>query len=375
MINKIVLIIISNKYNILGLLMDRLNFPVDIFENLSSSDSEEEQRRPRNIKTRISLIDELDEVEFQRRFRLSKDGVRRLINLLPDNFRPRNNKNHPISKTNQVLICLRYFAIASFQINIGDLFAVSQPTVSRIVAKISSAIAGLLPQFITMPANEDQLLHAVQSFYNIAGFPNVIGCIDCTHIRLKSPGGNDSERLRNRKGWFSINTQVVGNAEPKICDVVARWPGSVHDSTIFNNSFMRARCENGEFRNKYLLGDSGYACKPYLLTPLLEVNNNAEERYNNAHIRTRNSVERLFGVWKRRFPCLSLGMNVDPVKACNTIIATAVLHNMCIDMRDEVPEPDNEVPRPPDNFVNVNNVGLGNDNTTVRNAVIRTVFN
>lgn len=31
-------------------------------------------------------------------------------------------------------------------------------------------------------------------------------------------GGEDSEVFRNRKGYFSLNTQVVGDASLKICD-------------------------------------------------------------------------------------------------------------------------------------------------------------
>lgn len=78
-------------------------------------------------------------------------------------------------------------------------------------------------------------------FYNIANFPGAIGCIDCTHVRLQSPGGPDAERFRNRKGFFSLNVQTIVDANLIIRNVVARWPGSVHDSTIFNSSSVKAK--------------------------------------------------------------------------------------------------------------------------------------
>lgn len=42
----------------------------------------------------------------------------------------------------------------------------------------------------------------------IARFPKGIGAIECTHVPLLSPGGNNAEIFRNRKGFFSINVQV-----------------------------------------------------------------------------------------------------------------------------------------------------------------------
>lgn len=68
------------------------------------------------------------------------------------------------------------------------------------------------------------------------GIPNVIGLIDCTHVKVFSPGGEDPERYRNRKGYFSVNVQAIGSHNLKIMDIVARWPGSTHDSYIFDMS-------------------------------------------------------------------------------------------------------------------------------------------
>jgi len=50
-------------------------------------------------------------------------------------------------------------------------------------------------------------------------------------------------------------------------------------------------------------------------------------RYNYCQIRTRGTVERTFGIWKRRFPCLNhirTKLNTSLI----IIVATAVLHNI-----------------------------------------------
>ncbi|KAH7959121.1 hypothetical protein HPB49_008353 [Dermacentor silvarum] len=50
-------------------------------------------------------------------------------------------------------------------------------------------------------------------------------------------------------------------------DVVASWPGSAHDSRIFDSSRARVLYETGAIPG-ILLGDMGYACRSYLMTPL-----------------------------------------------------------------------------------------------------------
>lgn len=109
-------------------------------------------------------------------------------------------------------------------------------------------------------------------------------------------GGENAELFRNRKDFFSLNTQVVCNSNLEITNIVARWHGSVHDSTIFNNCRLRANFENGAYINGLLLGDSAYPIKKYLVTPLLTLQSAAERLYNESHIRTRNRIERLFGM-------------------------------------------------------------------------------
>ena len=49
--------------------------------------------------------------------------------------------------------------------------------------------------------------------------------------------------------------------------VTVEQPGSVHDSTMFKDSGFGKKCAAGAFGEGFLLGDSGYACTPYLLTP------------------------------------------------------------------------------------------------------------
>lgn len=222
--------------------------------------------------------------------------------------------------------------------NVGDLSGVHQTTVGKIIAKVSEAIASLYPHFIRFPTSDEEVLYTQASFFKIAKFPRCVGALDCTHVRIKNPGGTRAETFRNRKGYFSYNVQAVCDANLCFTDIVARWPGSCHDSTIFNNSRIKTMFDRGLKPNQLIVADGGYACNNYTMTPLGNPLLRAERAYNAAQILTRNTIERCFGLYKRRFPVLCKAMSTNLNLCEDVIIATAVLHNIARRNSDEMPE-------------------------------------
>ncbi|XP_060806387.1 putative nuclease HARBI1 [Amyelois transitella] len=263
--------------------------------------------------------------EFRRRYRFTKDVVHFvLLPLINKDLEKLTARGLPVPPLYQLLVSLRFYASGSFQMITGDLISISQPTVSRIVKRVSHLFCLKVQEFIKFPNN---LQRIKEDFYVIASFPGIIGAVD-THIPIQNPGGPYAEVFRNRKKIFSINTQVVCGPNLEIFDIVADRPGSVHDNRIFLASSLKRKMEQGII-DGILLGDSGYGCQRYLLTPVAQPENNSEENYNKAHIKTRNTVERTIGVWKRIFPCLSKKMATNLTTSCNVIVATAVLYNIC----------------------------------------------
>lgn len=88
----------------------------------------------------------------------------------------------------QLLLTLRLYATGSFLITMGDFAGVSTTSAHRIVHRVSRAIARLRPHFIHFPTTREEIRREQFQFFNIARFPKVIGCIDCTHIRVQSFG-------------------------------------------------------------------------------------------------------------------------------------------------------------------------------------------
>lgn len=93
---------------------------------------------------------------------------------------------------------------------------------------------------------------------------------------------------------------------------------------------MKRAYNRGE-RRTYLIGDSGYPLEPWLLTPLpREPEGTPRFAYNEALCSARNCVERLFGVLKSTWRCLSRHrvLQYEPGLAGKIVNACTVLHNM-----------------------------------------------
>ena len=123
-------------------------------------------------------------------------------------------------------------------------------------------------------------------------------------------------------------------------NVVSRWPGSTHDSHVFRTSSLcrHLEAQNHLLDDGILLGDSGYACSPYLMTPYASPSTRAEERYNTSHTKTRVLIEQTFGRWKRRFHVLHSEIKMAPEKVCVIVGACAVLHNIAILLNEPMDE-------------------------------------
>ncbi|KAJ1191781.1 hypothetical protein NDU88_001096 [Pleurodeles waltl] len=78
---------------------------------------------------------------------------------------------------------------------------------------------------------------------------------------------------------------------------------------------------------------TGYPNLSRLLTPVRNPRTRAEERYNDAHGRTRRVIERTFGLLKARFRCLHMtggSLYYSPKKVCQIIVACCMLHNLAL---------------------------------------------
>lgn len=84
--------------------------------------------------------------------------------------------------------------------------------------------------------------------------------------------------------------------------------GSTHDAYVLANSGLPDRVQSLS-EGGWLVGDSGYPLRTWLLTPYQSPSNRQEEKFNDCHGKTRVVVERAFGVLKARFRCVIIKNN------------------------------------------------------------------
>ncbi|CAC5390406.1 unnamed protein product [Mytilus coruscus] len=176
--------------------------------------------------------------------------------------------------------------------------------------------------------------------FRIGGFPNVIGAINGTHVRIQAPTTDEASYF-NRKGYHSTNVQPVCDADGKFTNINTSWPGNAHDAHIFRTSQVSTHMERTpNWESGILHGDSGLPCCPFIMTPYPHPANEDQTRFNRHHARTRCVIERTFW-WKRRFHVLHSEIRMKPERVCIIIMDCAILHNIALWMNE--PEPEDQV--------------------------------
>ncbi|XP_035708349.1 putative nuclease HARBI1 [Folsomia candida] len=200
------------------------------------------------------LLESLSEFEIRKHTGLPWWGARELIEWIEPEVEPLARRNYATPAETKILTTLGFFRSGSFQWMLGTVSGTSQPSCSRIIAEVSSTLQGHANEMIRFPASVDERNIVSNAFYQVAGLPNVIGIVDGSHVLIKAPTDHGGVYI-NRKQRHSINVQIICNHQDKITDIVAKYPGSSHDSFIMRNSAICHRFQRGEFGNNVLIGD------------------------------------------------------------------------------------------------------------------------
>nr|XP_033774378.1 putative nuclease HARBI1 [Geotrypetes seraphini] len=293
--------------------------------------------QPRVFRVRVAL-QEMSDQKIVNDYRLTRTAILDLYEEIRADIDPSTARSHAVPGLVKLLTVLRFLGTGTFQRVIGCSSGVNQSSVSRHLSQVLRALKKRAKHYINFPEGEEQQQEIKQDFSQIAGMPSVLGAIDCTHVLFTPPSDEELMYLNHKMG-YSLNVQVVCDSNLRILDVASEFPGSCHDSDILANSTFGKKLAEGKFGQGWLLGDSGYGCKPWLMTPLLAPRSEAEKRYNEAHISTRCTIERTLGVLKSRFNCLHPSggsLQYRAQKVSDIVTVCCMLHNIALRHQVEI---------------------------------------
>lgn len=175
---------------------------------------------------------------------------------------------------------LRMSTGASFSL-ISELLDIGVSTASWHCWKVPEAIVHVYGHLISASRYERSLGAIQEQFRTSVGWQGAVGAIDCTHIKVKKPGGAHGRWWRNRNSQFSSIVQAVRAPDLKFHDGFLGFPGSAHDQHVFAESPLGVAFRAGTHPiqlqapipcrrtsiHPYLLGDSGYKALTDLVIP------------------------------------------------------------------------------------------------------------
>ncbi|XP_026474640.1 putative nuclease HARBI1 [Ctenocephalides felis] len=280
---------------------------------------------------------------FIKHFRLSKQSVKSLIQQLQPHVESRARWAIPFHL--QVLAALNFFGHGCFQSAVGSSYLnnMSQSSVSRCIKTVTDLILKhVAPKYISFPMTTMQKMETKKQFYNKYGMSGIIGCLDCTHINITVPQKDHPENpavlFLNKKGSYSLNVEVICDADERVIFASTTYGGSASDAAIWQKSPIRALLHKNAEDETYIIGDSSYPSEKYLLTPYRTPKNPTEENYNKCLQKTRQVMDRTLGAIKNRFRCLHPQkiLHYTPDVAGKIVYAVFTLHNICREHDDPI---------------------------------------
>ena len=160
-------------------------------------------QQERIFHARTNPLEIYDDGELHAKFRFRRMHILSIVDEVQDAIEYAVTCQGSLSVLLQVSIALRFFATGCFHNLAGKMIGVDKSTASRAI----HAMVALMHRWVFMPTQHQADLQKVKCM-RIAGFPNVIGCIDGTHIRIQGPSTNEHEYV-NRKNVHMINVQVI----------------------------------------------------------------------------------------------------------------------------------------------------------------------
>ena len=288
---------------------------------------------------------------FRDQFRCTKFSFNHICDLIDSSWldiNPPINYNAYFLIRDRVAVTMYYLIHSGSVADAAKVFGMSKSSADRHIWQVIDVIITcLMPRIVKVPETAQEGRQIAIGFEDICGFPNACFAVDGCLFEIKRP--HDYEGWYRRKGWPAINAQIAVDHRARFISHDFR-PGSANNESIWNYSKLKDAVESAIFPAMlHGIADAGYALTNRMMTPypLEDQMSRENSRYNYLHSKTRITVERALGMLKNRFRIFEAPLNQKADsesgrsqvrQMCRVIEACLVLHNILIDLADEVNE-------------------------------------
>lgn len=180
----------------------------------------------------------------------------------------------------------------------------------------------------------------------------VVGALDGWLVKIECPsmkkdGVENPGGYFSRKGFYALNVQAIVDKKKRILWMYLGAKGGEHDSAAFKSSNLYEILENmfldsnGTMHKNhmnipfYVIGDSAYSLRPFLMVPFDNaLPHSAEDTFNFILSSSRINVECAFGEIDARWGIFWRPLKFDLDKQRNIIDASFRLHNFILDHKE-----------------------------------------
>jgi hypothetical protein len=180
------------------------------------------------------------------------------------------------------------------------------------------------------------------------GVRGCIGCLDCMHVYWKNCPTSWKGQYEGKDGCPSIVLEAVADYTTWIWHTRFGFPGTHNDINIWDQSSLLRMFVNGSFgdidfpfrvANKtfnklWLMTDGIYPELSRFVKTISVPTNLTHKMYAKWQEACRKSVERAFGILRRKFQILSRPMELMFEEDIRNVVNTSImLHNMMVELR------------------------------------------
>ncbi|KVI11978.1 hypothetical protein Ccrd_009595 [Cynara cardunculus var. scolymus] len=303
-------------------------------ENVLASGSSEEgsidwwDEFSKRIAGSVSPSKGLD--QFESVFKVSRKTFNYICSLISEpmmakttNFVFLNGKS--MSLNDQVALALRRLSSGDSLIGVANFFGTNHSTVSQVTWRFVETLEERGLHHLQWPSTEHEMTQIKSKFENIRGLPNCCGAIDTTHIMmLLSTSERTIDVWLDRKDNHSMILQ--GSTFFDLAEKGERLQGK------------KLKLSEGTEVQEYIVGDSGFPLLPWLITPyqgrdLPETKSEFNKRHFATRLVAQRALARLKDVWRM---IQGVMWRPDKHRLPRVILACCILHNIVIDMEDDV---------------------------------------